>query len=298
MRTKFEAYLLTERRVSINTFNSYKSDLDQLYVFLEQKSLSLERLTQDDLKDFVYYLYDLKLSACTISRKISTIKSFFNYLATYCGIKNYAKSLCFPKIEKKLPGYLTQAEISQLLLHAEKDTSHSGQRNSLMLYLLYVSGMRVSELVSFKISDIHFDEGYIAISGKGGRQRMVPLPQTMMDLLKKYLVLLQEKCDSIIQVAQKKHYLFSVVYNKVNKPISRQACWTIIKKICEQAGISKSVSPHQLRHSFATHMLEKGADLRSLQLLLGHENIVTVQVYTHIETSQLRVLYNKKHPRS
>lgn len=298
IRTKFEAYLLTEQRVSSNTLSSYKHDLDQLYEFLEKQSLSLELLTSDELKKFVHYLYDLKLSARSISRKISTVKTFFNYLATHYNIKNNAKALHFPKIEKKLPAYLTPDEVKQLLTHAQQDRSQTGARNSLMLYLLYVSGMRISELITIAVPHIHFDTSFIEVSGKGGRQRMIPLPQTMMTLLRSYLESLQG-CTPALDVKDSGQlYLFPIVYGKKIKAISRQACWGIVKRICAAAGIKRPVSPHQLRHSFATHMLEKGADLRSLQILLGHEDISTVQIYTHVETSQLRKIYDKKHPRS
>jgi integrase/recombinase XerD len=166
----------------------------------------------------------------------------------------------------------------------------------MMVYLLYGSGMRVSELVSIKISDIHFDTRFISIEGKGGRQRMIPLPQSVMMLLSNYLQ--THASPSASNSIANPLYLFPIQYDKKIKAISRQSCWMILKKICEQAGIKRAISPHQLRHSFATHMLEKGVDLRSLQVLLGHEEITTVEVYTHVETSQLRKIYDKKHPRS
>lgn len=294
IQTKFEAYLLTEQRVATNTFFSYKRDINQFIGFLEKNNIDLIQITSDELKQFVHYLYGLKLSASSIARKISTLKTFFSYLTDHFEIKNSAKELHIPKIEKRLPNYLTQDELSRLLIFSEKDRSPLGVRNSIMMYLLYSSGMRVSELVNIKISDIHFDTNFLSIDGKGGKQRMIPLPQSMMTLLHKYLQTQTESSTSI----KDPFYLFPVVYGKKVKPISRQSCWIVLKKMCEQAGIKKAISPHQLRHSFATHMLEKGVDLRSLQVLLGHEEIATVEVYTHVETSQLRKIYDKKHPRS
>jgi len=296
IQTKFEAYLLTEKRVSHNTFSSYKRDLEQIVHYLTKMNLDLMSITSDHLKEFIHHLYNLKLTARSIARKISTLKSFFLYLDLYFNIKNSAKELHIPKIEKKLPTYLSKEEVKSILTHAEQDKSALGMRNVIMLYLLYISGMRVSELISLQIIDLNFETGFISIIGKGGRQRMIPLPFVITDVLQNYIQSLQ----NISTTGKKKEllYLFPVVYGKTVKPLSRQSCWIILRKLCLQAGIKKSVSPHQLRHSFATHMLEKGVDLRSLQVLLGHENIATVQVYTHIETSHLRILYDKKHPRS
>lgn len=287
IKTKFEAYLLTEQRVATNTFFSYKRDINQFISFLEKHTISLEGITGDELKQFVHYLYGLRLSTRSIARKISALKSFFNYLSEHFNIKNSAKELHIPRIEKRLPTYLTQDEVTRILTCSEQDRSPLGLRNSIMIYVLYASGMRVSELVTIKRANIHFDTRFIGIEGKGGKQRMIPMPQSVMTLLYNYL---QAQDDSI--------YLFPIVYGKKIKPISRQSCWMILKKICEQVGIKRAISPHQLRHSFATHMLEKGVDLRSLQVLLGHEEIATVEVYTHVETSQLRNIYDKKHPRS
>lgn len=294
IQTKFEAYLLTEKCVSNNTFFSYQRDLNQFIEFLTRKSLLLDKLTGDELKSFVHHLYGLKLSARSIARKISTLKTFFAYLARQFDMKNLAKELHIPKIEKRLPTYLTEDEVSSLLSYSEKDRTPLGIRNSLMLYLLYSSGMRVSELISIKIADIHFETRFIAINGKGGKQRMIPLPQSIMLMVYDYL---QKHASSIASVSDP-IYLFPIMYGKKIKPISRQSCWGILKKMCALAGIKRAISPHQLRHSFATHMLAKGVDLRSLQVLLGHEEITTVEVYTHVETSQLRQIYDKKHPRS
>jgi len=296
IQTKFEAYLLTEQRVATNTFFSYKRDINQFVGFLEKNAITLENITGVELKQYVHHLYGLRLSARSIARKISTLKKFFTYLSSHFDIKNNATELHIPKIEKRLPTYLTQEEVTCVLAHSDKDRSPLGVRNSIMIYILYGSGMRVSELVNIKIADIHFDTRFISIEGKGGRQRMIPIPQSVMTLVSNYL---QAQTTAVTpQAIKNPMYLFPIVYGKRIKPISRQSCWIILKKICEQAGIKRAISPHQLRHSFATHMLEKGVDLRSLQVLLGHEEITTVEVYTHVETSQLRNIYDKKHPRS
>jgi len=298
LQTKFEAYLLTEQRVTINTFNSYKRDLNQFVTYLSKENSDVTITTSDDLKRYIHYLYGLKLSSRSIARKISALKSFFAYIHINFNIKNSAKELCFPKIEKKLPTYLSEEEIKSVLEQAKKDNSSLSARNTIMLYLLYVSGMRVSELISLCVSDFHFDTGFISLVGKGGRQRMIPLPSAMVHILNEYIQSMQNSMVLKRKLADRSLYLFPVLYGKKIKPISRQSCWMILKKLCINAGIKRPVSPHQLRHSFATHMLKKGADLRSLQLLLGHENISTVQTYTHVETSHLRIIYDKKHPRS
>src|SRR5438552_786452 len=264
LQTKFEAYLLTEKRVSRNTFHSYKKDIDQFIQFLTKKNYDIYTIKDTELKEFIHHLYNLTLNARSIARKISALKTFFSYLNLHFEIKNSAKELHIPKIDKKLPSYLSKDEVHAILMCAEKDSSALGMRNSILLYLLYVSGMRVSELTNLCITDINFETGFITVSGKGDKQRMVPVPFTMIDLLKKYIVCLQNDLS-----AQKKNasYLFPIVYGKIVKPLSRQSCWIILKKLCVQAGIKRPISPHQLRHSFATHMLEKGADLRSLQVL-------------------------------
>jgi len=287
LQTKFEAYLLTEKRVSVNTFNAYKGDITQFVYFLSKNNIAIEQIKKSDLKRFLYYLYDLKLSARSVARKISSLKIFFAYIHQRFGWKNIAEELHMPKIEKKLPQYLTENEVQLLLTAAEHDQTVIGIRNKVMLYLLYVSGMRISELVKLTIADIHFDTGFIAVCGKGGKQRMIPIPQLVLMMIKNYMGTLKNT-----------DYLFPVKYSKKIKPISRQAFWVILKKLCKRAGIDQSIFPHQLRHSLATHLLKKGADLRSLQLLLGHESIATVQIYTHVEISHLREAYDKKHPRS
>ena len=296
MHVKFEAYLLTERHVTSNTFSSYRRGVKQFISVLEKESINIENVNEEIVKQFVHYLYGLKLAARSIARKISALKTFFSYINSHFNIKNSAKELHIPKIEKRLPTYLTEEEVGKVLTCSELNKTPLGIRNSLMIYLLYGSGMRVSELINIKISDLHFDTGFIAVAGKGGRHRMIPLPQSILAIVRNYIQLHMASFGN--STIKNPLYLFPIVYGKQVKPISRQSCWGILKKICEAAGIKRAISPHQLRHSFATHMLEKGADLRSLQVLLGHEDITTVETYTHVETSQLRKIYDKKHPRS
>lgn len=299
MLTKFEAYLLTEKRVSHNTFAAYKCDVYQFVNFLRaEHKIKLKQASRVHLKGFLHYLNSAGLAARSMARKISSLKILYSYMHTYHGWENYADDLIFPKLEKRLPRYLQEDEIEVLFEVANRDTSDIGQRNKVMLYFLYVSGMRISELISLTVGQIQFDSGLVTISGKGGKGRMIPIPKQMTHLLKNYV-------DTVLKVFMSKggkkrkgNYLFPVNYAGRVKPISRQAFWGILKSLWKKTGIDKSISPHQLRHSLATHMLKNGVDLRSLQLILGHENLSTVQIYTHLETGYLRKVYDKKHPRS
>lgn len=295
---KFTAYLLTEKRVSTNTFDAYKRDIQQFVDWLIKSKLTIEQANIETLKQFLQRLKKGELKARSMSRKISSLKAFYNYLSKYLGFDNIARELVFPKLEKRLPTYLSEDEVQKLLETAEKETSTNGFRNKIMLCILYVSGMRISELISLKCSDLHFDTGFIAVQGKGGRGRMVPIPSHIMAVLKKYLETIHKNFIQVNAEKRKTEYVFPICYGGRVRPITRQAFWTILKQLAKKAGIDRPISPHKLRHSLATHMLKNGADLRSLQLLLGHENLSTVQIYTHLETSYLRTVYDKKHPRS
>ena len=291
-------FLLTEKRASQNTFAAYKKDIEQFLVFLKEQKQALKSCGKPQLKKFLRALKNKGISAKTLSRKISSLKLFFSFLHDRFEFQNKASSLIFPKIEKKLPVYLTEKELQMLFDAANKDSSYRGIRNKAMLSLLYASGMRVSELVNLKVNQIRFDTGFVNVEGKGGKERMVPIPQNVTELLKFYIDTVYKKLLPKDFILEEKIFLFPVVYQKKIKPISRQLFWSILKKIISQSGITKNISPHTLRHSLATHLLKKGANIRLLQVLLGHEQLTTVQVYTHLENSQLRNEYDKKHPRA
>ena len=304
--TSFTTFLLTEKRVSKNTFLAYRRDIEQLLNFFKDKKLTIKSCNQNDIKKFLKKLKDLGVSAKTLSRKISCLKAFFNFLSDRFKIPNRAGSLIFPKIEKTLPIYLTELEVENLLGAASKDRSDKGVRNRVMLSLIYASGMRVSELVNLKIDQIHFDTGFIGIIGKGNKERLVPLPVNVLKFLRFYLDNIYEKLKPkktsdksfLDKNSFGQNFLFFSFYRKQIKPISRQSFWIILKNILSKADIKKKVSPHTLRHSLATHLLKSGANIRSLQMLLGHEQLTTVQVYTHLEKSHLRKVYDDKHPRA
>ncbi len=294
----FESYLFAEKRVATNTLTSYMNDIYQFRDFLKSKEIDIKSISVKDLKSFLQFLKEKQnLSARSMSRKISSLKVFFKFLNQQFSIDNLAIDLTFPKLEKKLPTYLSEEDIEKLLNYAQKDKTDLGVRNKIILYLLYVTGMRISELVSLTISNIQFDTGFISVTGKGGKGRLVPIPQTLVSEIKNYLN--DVHCKLMGKNGNRSsEYLFPVLYSGKIRHITRQAFWIILKKIAVQAGIKTTLSPHKLRHSLATHLLKKGANLRSLQLLLGHENLSTVQIYTHVETGYLRKIYDKYHPRS
>jgi len=297
--TKFEAYLLTEKRVSENTFAAYRRDVYQFVDFLRtEHRLPLKKTEREHLKGFLHHLNSQNVAPRSLARKISSLKVLYSYLHRFHEWENLADDLIFPKLEKRLPRYLQEDEIERLFEVADLDTSPAGIRNKVMLYLMYVSGMRVSELTTMTVGQIQFDSNLITVSGKGGKGRMIPIPKAMMELLRKYTETVLSDLLNKAGKRRKGDFLFPVHYGGTIRPISRQAFWGILKKMWKKTGIQKTVSPHQLRHSLATHMLKNGVDLRSLQLILGHENLATVQIYTHLETGYLRKVYDKKHPRS
>jgi integrase/recombinase XerD len=294
--TKFLAYLLTEKRVSENTFIAYRQDLKQFQYFCTKYALEIENIKRSNLQDFLAFLKEKGLSAKSIARKIASLKGIFSYMQAQYGVEDYAQEISIPKMKKSLPNCLSLEELEQLFQAAESDRSLMGKRNKIMLYLMYVTGMRVSELILLKLVHIHRDTAMIAIEGKRGRQRMIPLPDRMMQELGTYID--QTRSALLSQYQGTSDYLFPVIYGKKIKALTRQAFWFIVKQLWRKAGIQRPVSPHVLRHSFATHMLNKGINLRSLQMLLGHEQLATVQIYTHVDTNHLRKIYDKKHPRS
>lgn len=297
---KFERYLLTEKMVADNTVAAYRRDLKQLIDFLQNKCklAKFQEVKLDHMKKFLSFLKnDLEVGPRSASRKLSAFKSFARYLETYHDIPNFTEGTVFPKIPKRLPTYLSEEDIKKLFSAAAKNSSLIGQRNKMMLCLLYVCGFRVSELVNLKVSNIDFQERILHITGKGGKNRVIPLQASILDLLTHYL---QHVHQELIVSARETStdILFPIVYQKSVRPVSRQVFWVLLKKLASEAGIQASISPHTLRHSLATHLLKEGANLRLLQMLLGHEQLETVQIYTHVEISQLRELYDQFHPRA
>ncbi len=294
--TQFHAYLLTEKLVSKNTFAAYQQDIGQFCSYLKDSHIELKDVTITELKQFLHYMHSQYLKARSIARKISALKVLFAYLHKRHNFTDVAKELKAPKIEQRLPKYLSEQEIESLFSALEKDDSAHGHRNKVMLYLLYSSGMRVSELINVKLSDVHADTNVISIAGKGNKERMIPVPEQIMTMIVEYINTSHKMFEN--KEKERIDILFPIKYGNRIKPLSRQAFWIILNDVWKKTGNERTISPHQLRHSLATHMLKQGAHLRSLQLLLGHENITTVQIYTHVEMSHVRKIYDKKHPRS
>jgi integrase/recombinase XerD len=298
---KFFDYLLTERCVADNTFQAYQRDLQQFLEFLKNKFhvAAIEHVQTMHVKEFLKFMrQDLSLGPKSASRKLSAIKTMAKYLNKYHDLTPCTQGVAFPQLPKQLPKYLTQEQMQQLFAAAETDGSMTGQRNKVMLSLLYVCGIRVSELVAMKIQNINFSEGCLHIEGKGGKQRIVPLPPELITLLQSYLSRIHTHLIGAGKKPLHTEYLFPVLYSGKLNHITRQAFWRIVKELAAKSGLMHRISPHVLRHSLATHLLKRGANLRHLQTLLGHEKINTVQVYTHLELSHLRELYDKYHVRA
>ncbi len=299
--TAFEAYLITERRLTLNTVVAYKKDMQQFVEYITEINLAVDCVKIADLHGFLQRLYDQRCKSRTIARKVASLKTFFSFLAMRYAVANVAALLATPQCESTLPRYLSEAEIHHIIAAAGSQTGPYALRNRLMILFLYSTGMRISELLGLRTMDIRFENRTVLINGKGNKQRIVPIPDELVVNLREYVKVLSRAYDEaviILRSTRTPDYLFPSHYGASKKPLSRQAFWQILRKICVHAGIERDISPHQLRHSLATHLLQRGADLRSLQLLLGHETLSTMHVYTHLDTTNLRALYNKKHVRS
>ncbi len=296
--TGFERFLLTERRVSRNTFTAYVSDLAQYEEYLAREKQTLTTIGDKELKGFLKYLKESGLGARSMARKISCLKTFYAYANQHHGLTDLGKQLFTPRHEKRLPHYAQEEDIERLFATSEEEKTDAGIRNRVMLYVLYSSGMRISELVSMTVERVNFLEGNVTVEGKGGKERLIPLPEQVMDLLKKYLETTHPRLTTRKGTHSVTSILFPTFHAGSLRPVTRQAFWLYLTDLVHKAGLTHSLSPHQLRHSLATHLLKRGVNLRSLQMLLGHESIQTVQVYTHVETDHLRTIYDKKHPRS
>ena len=282
----FCMYLSLGRNYSINTVKSYKNDLTELDKYFNYKQNILE-LSSDDLKKYLHST--AHLSGKTISHKISSFKSFYDYYIKLDKIKeNPTTFLIRPKQDSKLPVVLTEEEVSKLLNISVSNAYEA--RNQAILELLYSSGLRVSELINLEMSNIDLEDSLIRVMGKGKKERIIPLGDFAIKALSTYI-------NNYRSILNKKNTSYVFINNACNK-ISRQSIFKIIKLECQKKGIKKNVSPHTLRHTFATHLLKNGADLRIIQELLGHENLSTTQIYTHISNETLHNEYNEFHPRS
>jgi integrase/recombinase XerD len=288
----YQSYLKIERGLSNNTIENYSFDVERLCLFLEQNQIQVSpiNITEETVQQFIYHV-SKQVNARSQARIISGLKSFFNYLVFEDYRNNNPLELIeTPKTGRKLPDTLSLEEIDALI-NAVDLSSNEGERNRAMLETLYGCGLRVSELVSLKISDLFFEEGFVKITGKGNKQRFVPIG----DLTQKYIQLYKENVRNHVSV--KKGFEDTLFLNRRGGQLTRAMIFTIIKDLAVKVNLNKTISPHTLRHSFATHLLENGADLRSIQLMLGHESITTTEIYVHLDRKFLTEVMNTYHPR-
>jgi integrase/recombinase XerD len=290
----FEMYLSTERSLSKHSVEAYLRDIGGLALFMNEnfKNLSPLKTELKHLQKYIVKINDLGLSSATQSRILSGIRSFFKFLQAEEEIENDPTLLLeWPCSVRKLPDVLNEKEIDELINNIDRSTP-DGERNRALLETMYGCGLRVSELVNLQISNIHYTEEFLIITGKGNKQRLVPINGMALKHIDIYLKNVRS------HIAIKKGQEDFVFLNKRGRKLSRVMVFLIIKKLVEEAGIKKTISPHTLRHSFATHLIENGADLRAVQEMLGHESITTTEIYTHISRKLLKDVIEKHHPRN
>ena len=289
----FEVFLKLEKSLSPNSVKAYMRDLNYLTQFLEMKTLDMhpKAVSLNHLTDFLHWVASIGLSARSQARMVSAIKSFFHYLLLEDEIvKSPASHLTTPKLGRKLPQVLSTEEIDEMIGVIDL-SKPQGQRNKTIIEVIYGSGLRVSEAVELKISEVFFREEFVRIIGKGNKQRLVPLGGSAARELKIYLENHRNK------IPVQKGFEDYVFLNRRGKKLTRAMIFAIVKETAQWAGIRKTISPHTLRHSFATHLVEGGADLRAVQDMLGHESITTTEIYTHLDRAYLRENLISFHPR-
>jgi integrase/recombinase XerD len=284
-------YLRDVRRLAPNTIESYARDLNALVAFADGRKTATETLTRSDLEAFVRAMMTQGLSPRSVARVVACVRGFYRFLAIERKLdESPAADLKAPRAWPALPKFLDLDEVDRLL--AQPDTSTPrGLRDKAMIEVLYASGMRVTELVSIKPGDLHTAEGYLTCVGKGSKERIVPLGEQAIDWLGRYI---RDARPALVR-GKSSPWLF--VNARDGGPLSRVGVWSVLKTYGMTAGITREISPHVLRHSFATHLLERGADLRAIQVMLGHADLSTTQIYTHVLEARLRAVYDKYHPR-
>jgi len=286
----FVEFLSVEKGLSQNTVISYSRDLKKYFAFLEQKKIDYLKAKEQHVTQFIYGLSRSGLSPRTTARIISSVRTFYRFLVLDRAVKtNPVENLSSPKAWLSLPKVLKVSEVEHLLNQPEEGKIR-GLRDKSMMELLYATGLRVSELIKLKRDDLNFEDGFLICWGKGGKQRVVPIGGSALQALKTYLESSRPRL-----LKGRSEFVF---LSQQGKPFTRQGFWKVLKGYAKKAGLEKNVSPHTLRHSFATHLLERGADLRSVQSMLGHSQITTTQIYTHVSRRRLKKVYDKYHPRA
>jgi integrase/recombinase XerD len=286
----FLEFLENDKKVSSNTLQSYKRDILQYQMYIEQNRKNYLKVNNEDINNYFEYLKSMDKKTSTISRALATIRSFYQFLLKTKKIKkDPTNGVQSPKVEKKAPSILTAKEV-ELLLEQPKEVDLKGIRDKAMLEFAYATGMRVTEIISLNIDDVNIEEGYV-FCHQGNKKRNIPLGSLSMKALNEYI----EKSRPILIKADSEKALF---VNVNGKRLTRQGFWKIVKFYKEQAHITKDITPHVLRHSFATHLLQNGADLKAIQTMLGHSDISSTQVYMQFQNENLKEIYHKAHPRA
>lgn len=286
----FFEFLENDKKLSDNTLQSYKRDIKQFKEYLNQKGKDYSNITKEDMKEYIEHLQSIGKKASTISRCIASIRSFYQYeLKNKKVEQDPTDQIQSPKIEKRVPSVLTSKEVA-LLLEQPKDVDLKGIRDKAMLEFAYATGMRVTEIISLNLEDVNIEEGYVTCKN-GSKQRNIPLGTMSLKALKEYI----ENARGILIKDESEKSLF---VNINGKRLTRQGFWKIIKYYKEQAHITKDITPHVLRHSFATHLLQNGADLKAIQTMLGHSDISSTQVYMQFQDPGIKNEYKKAHPRA
>ena len=298
LRAEVESFLSSlQAGFSNNTILAYQNDLNQLAKFVRAKlggsdALQWSQVDRDLLMSYIVNLKERNYSATTVARKIAAVRSFFAYLVREGKLKtDPAHSLGMPRVGKSLPKPISIYQVRQLLEQPAKRNTPEAKRDKAMLELLYASGMRVSELVGLNLDDVSLGQSYVRCLGKGSKERLIPIHQQAVDFVKEYITVARPK---LVRNSSEK----ALFLNRLGERLTRQGFWQLLKGYAKSAGLGGDVTPHTLRHSFATHLLSGGADLRAVQTLLGHANISTTQVYTQVTSERVRQVYDKSHPRA
>ncbi|OIU71162.1 site-specific tyrosine recombinase XerD [Rossellomorea aquimaris] len=287
-------FLIVEKGLAKNTIESYQRDLKNysLYLANVEEISTFNEVTRVNIVQFLGHLKDQGKSSKTVARHVASIRSFHQFLLREKSAdQDPTVHIETPKTERNLPRILSIEEV-EALLEAPEESTPLGMRDKAMLELLYATGIRVSELISLKMEDVHLTMGFVRCIGKGNKERIIPIGKTAMTVLEKYLE------NARLKLRSKKHKDEHLFLNHHGKGLTRQGFWKNLKALAKKANIEKDLTPHTLRHSFATHLLENGADLRAVQEMLGHADISTTQIYTHVTKTRLKDVYSKFHPRA
>ena len=287
---QFLDFLQNEKKLSNNTLQSYNRDINQYREYLDKNNINYLKVDNEQINTYMQYLQDIGKKTSTISRNLASIRSFYQYLIRIKKLKHDpTENIQSPKVEKRAPSVLTSQEV-ELLLDQPKDVDLKGTRDKAMLEVAYATGMRVTEIISLDVADVHMDEGFVTCQN-AGKQRNIPLGSISIKALKEYI-------DDARPIMIKDENETALFVNVNGKRLTRQGFWKIVKFYKEQAHITKDITPHVLRHSFATHLLQNGADLKAIQTMLGHSDISSTQVYMQFQDSGIKNIYKKAHPRA